>query len=157
MLHVNRISRLLLKAHDTRPKFLVQISYMRNWHEKLALFVMHSRTRFFSYEILGLIRTSSIFSRGTWHHVTLMNFCHWPAVVFALCFMTTAHLSTLRSIKTCMFHFYNSFGKYWPILIILSLSHSQMNLRKHLPLHIKSVATLPCKSGMMDCLAIRLF
>jgi len=63
------------KAHDTRPKFLVQVSRMRNSHEKLVSFVMHSRTRFFSYEKLGWIRTCFIFSRETWHHLTQMNLC----------------------------------------------------------------------------------
>ena len=54
----------------------------------------------------------------------------------------TKHLVTVRSAnislytvshkKTRHFYFCDNSGKYWPILIILSLSHSQMNCRKRL-------------------------
>ena len=78
-------NRTSISRPMTRPEFLVQVSRTRNSHENLVSFVMHSRTRFFSCEKLGPIRTCSIFARETWHHVTQMNLCHWPTVILSLC------------------------------------------------------------------------
>jgi len=64
-------------------------------------------------------------------------------------------ITTLCPIKkTRHFYFCDNSGKYWPISIILSLSHSQMNCRKrfkkYLPPHLKSVAALPCKNVQLS-------
>ena len=60
---------------------------------------------------------------------------------------------TVSQNKTPMQSFCDNFGKYEPILIIISPLHSIINFRRNsypTP-HLKSVAALPCKIGMFNC------
>jgi len=51
---------------------------------------------------------------------------HTTALAATLSIQPVA-IYTQWSIKTCHFYFYDNFGRYGPVLIILSLMHSQIN------------------------------
>ena len=60
------------------------------------------------------------------------------------------NMYTVSQSKTPMQSFCDNFGKYGPILIILSPLHPSMNSGKKLlynpPPHLRHVATLPCEN-----------
>jgi len=62
----------------------------------------------------------------------------------------TLHLFLLHSvsIKNVPLLFFNNFVKHWPFLIIFGIHHLKDTWRKWLwssPLHLNTVATLPCE------------
>ena len=50
--------------------------------------------------------------------LNILCYCRWQSN-----YAKTLLLSTLRSIKTCYFYFFNSSVKHWSILIILDMQH----------------------------------